>query len=354
MHAALAAAERAGAVELRRGRGETMHLVTGVRLASAASLYRHLRRVPAAEMAADIASSLRHELAASLGAEALGAFDALDHGWRRIRHPYGVPADREEACRFLLALDAVIRRPPGERGDLRTLSAKAGLDSKLVERQIGRILAWMVAAGRLPAGLSEDDARATLGLEKFAHPILLAGQVLLRGMLAADLCYVGVAPGDVDALEVGLDAEVILTVENFASFNRQVTEAMTGREIVVYTGGFPSRATIRALRRLRTACGLRLRHWGDIDAGGVRIADHLAREVAPDLVLHLMTVSLARQHGVAAMPDPSIAAAGTTNEIAGLARFLAGPDAAHLEQERLDPVPAVLNPAKRAFPIRLC
>lgn len=69
--------------------------------------------------------------------------------------------------------------------------------------------------------------------------------------------------GDVEALGIGAYAEIISTVENFASFNRQVTEAMTGREIIVYTGGFPSRATISALRRLLAASGLGLRHWGD-------------------------------------------------------------------------------------------
>lgn len=349
MHGVLTAAERAGAVELRRGRGETTHLVTGVRLASADLLYRHLRRIPAAKIAADIASSLRDELTPLIGNEALEALDELDCGWRRIRHPYGVPPDREETRRFLLALDAVVRRPLDERSDLRTLSSKAGLDSKMVEKQIGRILAWMVAMGRLPVGLSNDEARSTLGLERFAHPVLLAGQVLLRGLPMANLNYVGVAPGDVEALETGQDAEVILTVENFASFNRQVAETMTGREIIVYTGGFPSRATVRALRRLHAAPRLRHRHWGDIDGGGLRIADHLAREVAPNLALHLMTVSLAQEHGVVAKPDPSIVTAGATDEIAALAQFLAGPDALHLEQERIDPVAAVSNAVRPAF-----
>lgn len=349
MHDALAAAERAGAVTLRRGKGEMAHLVTGVCLASADLLYRHLRRIPAANAAAAVSSVLRGEIGAMLGNEALGALDELHHGWRQVRRPYGVPPDLGEGRRFLLALDAVLRRPASGKGDLRTLSSKAGLDSKVVEKQVGRIIAWMVAAGRLPAGLSDDEARSTLGLEKFAHPVLVAGQARLRGLPLGAFSYVGVAPADVEELEPGANAEAILTVENFASFNRQVAEAMTGREIVVYTAGFPSRATVRALCRLRGPNGVPVLHWGDIDAGGIRIADYLAREVAPDLSLHLMTSALACERGVPAAPEASISGAGENAEIAVLARFLAEPGAAHLEQERIDPVPALPCLAGRSW-----
>lgn len=157
----------------------------------------------------------------------------------------------------------------------------------------------------------------------------MAGQTRLRGSPLGAFSYVGVAPVDVEELEPGADAEVILTVENFASFNRQVAEAMTGREIVVYTAGFPSRATVRALRRLRRPNGVPVLHWGDIDAGGIRSADHLTREVAPGLSLHLMTSALACERGVPAAVDASISDAGENAEIAVLARFLAEPGAAH-------------------------
>ncbi len=283
-----------------------------------------------------------------LGEKALETLNELHRGWLQVRRPYGVPPDLSEGRRFLLSLDAVLRRPATDRGDLRTLSSKAGLDSKMVERQVGRIIAWMVATGRLPAGLSDEEARPTLGLEKFVHPVLVAGEARLRGSPLSTFSYVGVAPADVEELEPGADAEVILTVENFASFNRQLAEAMTGREIVVYTGGFPSRAAIRALRRLRESNGVPLLHWGDVDAGGVRIADYLAREVAPDLSLHLMTPGLACERGVPAPPNVSISSAGGNAEIAALAKFLAEPGAAHLEQERIDPVAAIPCSAGRS------
>lgn len=260
MDAVLAAAERAGAVELVRGRGEMGHLVTGVRLRDAGLLYRHLCRRPASEVAAGIAASLRQELAPVIGGDALGALDELERVWRRARQPYGLAPERDEARRFLVALDAVLRRPAADRSDLRTFSAKAGLGSKLVERQAWRIVDWMTAMGRLPPGLTDEEARAALGLQKFAHPVLVAGQAVLRGLDLAGLGYVGVAPGDIGALEASPQAEAVLTVENFASFNRHVAEAMTGREVVVYAGGFPSQATVRALRRLCAAPGQRVLH----------------------------------------------------------------------------------------------
>lgn len=66
--------------------------------------------------------------------------------------------------------------------------------------------------------------------------------------------------------KAGLDSKV---VEKKVGRIRQVAEAMTGHEIVVYTTGFPSRATVRALRRLRGPNGVPVLHWGDIDAGGI-------------------------------------------------------------------------------------
>jgi hypothetical protein len=198
MEATLAAMERAGAVELMRGRGETGHLLAAIRLRDAVLLYGHLRRVPAAEAAAKVAAALRQELAPVVGADALAALDGLEEGWRRAKQPHGLPPDHGEARRFLLALDAVLRRPSADRGDLRTFSAKAGPDSKPLERQARRIVAWMTAGGRLPPGLTDEEAWAALGLEKFAHPVLVAGQAVLRGLYLGALGYVGVAPGDIE------------------------------------------------------------------------------------------------------------------------------------------------------------
>lgn len=346
MDAALGAAERAGAVELVAGRGETRHLVTAVRLRDADLLYKHLRRRPAAELAGEVAAALRAGIGAQVHPETARAVEELEAGWRRAQRPFDLSPDLEEARRFLIALDAVLRRAPDDRGDLRTFSARVAMDSKLLERQVPRVMGWMAGTGRLPPDLPMDEARAALGLEKFAHPVLVAGQASVRGLAVHALTYVGISPDDIDALDAQPCAEVVLTIENFASFNRHVLEAMTGKEIVVYTGGFPSRVTLRALRKLSGTVGGDVRHWGDVDAGGLRIADHLAREAAPKLGLHLMSAEVAQAHGRPARPDASLMALGATPEIASLARFLGGDAASHLEQERLDPVP-VLHGGRR-------
>ena len=199
----------------------------------------------------------------------------------------------------------------------------------------------MTARGRLPSGLSQDEARAALGLEKFAHPVLVAGQFAIRGVRAASLAYVGVAPGDVEAVEALSGAQALLTIENFASFNRHVNEAMTGREVVAYTGGFPSRAVLRALRKLVPMFDGGVWHWGDIDGGGVRIAQHLANEVAPGLRLHLMAAELAVARGRPAPAEPALTGVAATPELTSLAGFLTSAQAHHLEQEALDPLPVV-------------
>jgi hypothetical protein len=72
--------------------------------------------------------------------------------------------------------------------------------------------------------------------------------------------------------------EWITTVENEFPFLSYAIEAggpgglAARRELVVYTGGFPSAALQGALEAVaRRAPGVRFRHWGDADVGGVRI-----------------------------------------------------------------------------------
>lgn len=64
----------------------------------------------------------------------------------------------------------------------------------------------------------------------------------------------------------------ILTIENYASFNRQVREIEDG-SLIVYTGGFPAAGVIELLSNVLATVPavVPFLHWGDVDAGGVRI-----------------------------------------------------------------------------------
>lgn len=60
----------------------------------------------------------------------------------------------------------------------------------------------------------------------------------------------------------------ILTIENYASFNRQVREIEDG-SLVVYTGGFPAMGVVELLAKVlpTVPADVGFLHWGDVDAG---------------------------------------------------------------------------------------
>lgn len=331
----LRGAEEAGAVTLTRDRGESAHLIARVTLADAGQLYAFLGRAPKADAIAEAIASL--QAASAVTKAGREAVDRIAEAWSRQNRPYGLShEDLAETLAFIRVLDAAVSKPEGDRTDLRTYSRRTTGDSKLIERQGRRIAAHLRAIGEVAADLSDDEVMSELGLEKFPHPVLVSGPVAVGGMDASDQVYVGIAPDHAYQLRLTQPARSILTIENLASFNRHIREARKPGDVVVYTGGFPSRAVAAAIRALATAHPGPILHWGDIDAGGVRIAARIEREIPGRFGLHLMTPELALAHGAPCapmsglhVPEGSIAAP--------LAAFLAGESAATLEQEEIDP-----------------
>jgi hypothetical protein len=144
----------------------------------------------------------------------------------------------------------------------------------------------------------------------------------------------------------------LLTIENYASFNRYVRE-INDSSLVVYTGGF---ASVRALELLRTILlmigeEVPYFHWGDVDPGGLRIFRFLEENLPRAPRSHLMNRALTESHGRDAARDPTLSSiARSTSAIAALAAWLAeGPSVKHLEQEALDPV-SPLEESKPAPP----
>jgi hypothetical protein len=144
-----------------------------------------------------------------------------------------------------------------------------------------------------------------------------------------------VPPEATDRLTLAGPLVSALTIENLASFNRHVREVRQAGELVVYTGGFPSRAVMKALQALCRAGMNALWHWGDIDEGGLRITDFLARKLPVAVQPHLMTDDLARTRGTRV--PPIRIDVQPTSPVAELAKFRGGSDAATLEQEEIDP-----------------
>ncbi len=334
--AGLAAARDTGAVTLEWDR-DAPHLIARVILVDADRLYRHLGRTPAVEQQdAAVRRLVACQPVTDVGCTLL---TAICDAWADGRNYLGLaPAAVEEAIALVRAADAAFA--PLETGPLplRTRSARLLGDSKALERNLAKLLAYLRLSGRLDPALERDQALEELGLAKFPQPLLLAGPVAINGLSASGLAYLGLPPEA--ATDLALEGQVrsVLTIENLESFHRHVRECRGEGDLVVYCGGFPAQAVIRALRRLLDLADTRrLHHWGDIDAGGVRIGRFLEQSLPWPVVPHLMNEALAISHGQAVSPMKGLENIPGDSAFAGLARFLGSEGAHSLEQEMLDP-----------------
>jgi hypothetical protein len=126
---------------------------------------------------------------------------------------------------------------------------------------------------------------ATLGLVRHPSTLLIAGPGRLMSGESPSTAqchdiqrpYSGVSPRHVYGY-AGNPAW-LLTVENLTIFHELAAgNAGPLQGLVIYTGGFPSRAVLCAYLAIANATGesARLYHWGDTDLGGFRIAETIA------------------------------------------------------------------------------
>jgi hypothetical protein len=337
----LADAERQGAITVVIGRGEAQHLTERIRLKDASRLYEFLGRVPALERAKAAVSHLQ-EITAPSHNDAVKARDLIIEGWLRGERPFFIGFEQPgQAREFVVALDAVLSRDPMDRRDLRTYSGQSTGNTKVLERYASRIVGFLKQIGQLDPDLSNTEAMASLGLEKFPQPVLIAGPVRAARADFSSMVYVGIPPEQVSSIEPAGEIRSIITIENLASFNRHVREAMRPGDIVIYTGGFPSRAVKSALVAISRWRGIRhIYHWGDIDEGGLRIALHLTSLLPIPFLPHLMSPALARTHGVPAKASRMIDLP-PDHPWQSLALYLGSDHARSLEQEKVDPQPVM-------------
>jgi hypothetical protein len=341
-HAMMAAAERVGAIEVAWGRRERAHLIERIRVRDGAKLAKHLGRDPAVE----VAEKAKGELAAvaATGAPWVGEIvEDMAVKWGRGDAAHRlVPKPIGPALEFVRLLVAISRDEA--RGlDARTFSLKAIGDSKAFDRHTARIATVIAARMGIP-GAPGDRVWSHIGLERFSHPIHLKGCVVVEDETGVLVDGRGEPFASIHAemlpkLRIVDRPRAVLTIENYASFNRHVREISDGA-LVVYVGGFPSAAVTDLLKRLsKEIDGSPFLHWGDVDAGGFRIFRYVEEIIARPLRPHLMTQELARRYGRPCEADDTLAPiAKSESAIAELARWLAyGPDPRTLEQEALDP-----------------
>jgi hypothetical protein len=336
----LVQAEAVGAIRIARGRGRESDHVRHVRLEAASRLYDLLGRRPVGQLAAEASRRLLEGL--DLPETFDASIAAVQAAWHRAGTWQGFAADDVDRLRTALILAKSILEGKHRGVDYRTFSRRIAGNSKALDKVEGAVVKLLSAAMDLPPTAPKEALR-TLGLEKFAQPLLLSGQV---DFASAELSraapgYFGIPPGEAHRLRLKETPSYLLTIENFASFNRHGIEADPERAgLTIYVGGYPSLATQAALKHLAEAipADVPFFHWSDIDPDGTWIFRTVERVIVRPLTPHLMSVDLAEQFGHA--PEQNVRPPRQTESsaIAPLVTYLQREDAKWLEQEELDPV----------------
>jgi hypothetical protein len=202
--------------------------------------------------------------------------DEMTARWSRGEAAYRLMAGQVDAAKEFFTLLASISRQEARGLDARSFSHQAANDTKAFDRHASRLAAVLGVQIGQP-GAAADVIWAHIGLERFSHPVHLKGPVAVEGASGRLIDgrarpFVSIHPEMFSQLSVLERPTAILTIENYASFNRQVREIEDG-SLVVYTGGFPAAGVIELLSKVLTtvSADVPYLHWGDVDAGCVRI-----------------------------------------------------------------------------------
>jgi hypothetical protein len=349
-HRVLKDAERTGGIALER---ERLGRFTGgefarIRLIDADSLYKFLVRVPANS----IAETARRRLEASAADILQDSFlkeieDEAVAAWTANKSFLGFLPAQVDKLATVLRLTHGIVHLAGRDIDHRTFSRRTVKDSKALERSEGRVAQLLK---RWNPALAGDESREILeasGIVRRAHLLQLRGPVqIASGDLRMDgtgQAFIGLTWATVEQATLSHPVDYILTIENPTSFWRYCTE-IGGNYLALLSDGFPARDVLSSMAHLvsaaRTMAEAPLYHWGDIDAGGVRIAAHLEDQFGAPVSLHQMSPALAIERGSALQSRKGLnRLAQRAGDIGDLARWLFSEQARALEQEELDPVP---------------
>jgi hypothetical protein len=336
-----------GGIQIQRRRINGDMVIAHVRLADPTAVYEQLGRQPGKRRAADALSSLRTRANLPEGSQAL--FDEIESAWARGVSRLGLsPGDADslgQAMDLLLALVDRARDVSARSIDFRSFSRRAGVDSKGLERLSGTVTAMLaqLRPDLLPStALDADDLLATFGISRTPQPFLLSAPLRLSGERLPDLAYYGFPPDEAAQVELAASVDYVLTIENYVSFVRHVREVNADRSaLVIYTGGFPARAHLRHIVRLTRAAAASTFHWGDMDAGGVRIFRHLEDALAVQGVSlrpHLMELSVLREQGKTSKNQRRLAAGACAGSAIAALWDAVAEHGLSYEQESLAPV----------------
>lgn len=161
---------------------------------------------------------------------------------------------------------------------IRETSAKLFKDSKRIEKLAPAV--DILLSGDIDAEVRQaEEVWKEIGLFREELPVRLAGNVsVVRDRVTAllDAPYAAFAAESVLGLKE--DPLYILSIENQTTFHSEARRLCQENVLLMYTNGMPSPKWRAMYRRILTSVSpeVRVKHWGDVDEGGFRIASILS------------------------------------------------------------------------------
>lgn len=346
LHRVLRDAERAGGVCLEADRlGRFTGEIARVRLTDANALYRFLNRPPSVDIAATARQRIESacpEIVREPFFEAVLSEAAA--AWAINRRILDLGSTGSDGLIEVLRLTHGIVHWAGRDIDHRTFSRRTVGDSKALERHEGRVAALLRRWNPTTSDLEPREVHQAHGIVRRAHPLFLRGPISVTSdsirLEGSGVPFVGLPWSTVRSATLQSPVDYTIIIENPTSFWRYCME-VEGRYLALLSDGFPARDVLAGIVHMaRVAQPAPLFHWGDIDAGGLRIARYLEDACGVSLRLHDMAPELAVKWGTSLKSRAGLERlANRGGDIGALAQWLRSSGGQALEQEQLDPRP---------------
>ncbi len=178
----------------------------------------------------------------------------------------------------------------------RDFSVRVFKDSKIFENIKSKVINLLFQYGDFP---EKESVLGNLNIVKNptyinfkgAGTVTIANQMIDLSKINGDIAISSLAIEDIESIKV--TGSSVITIENLTSFHTFNDNNM----LIIYLGGYHNRIRREFIKKLyKQNPDVEYYHFGDIDAGGFYILEHLKRETSVEFVPYMMDVQTLKEH----------------------------------------------------------
>lgn len=194
----------------------------------------------------------------------------------------------------LMAVDEILKVE--EETYERDFSVRVFKDSKAFEKIRPKVVNLLFEYGDFP---EKDQVLETLNIVKNpthvhfkgAGYMVLSGQTIDLNSFKSDIALSSSLLEDVESIKI--TGKTVMTIENLTSFHRAKKEGV----FIVYLGGFHNKVRREFIKKIhKDNPDISFCHFGDIDAGGFYILQHLKNKTGIDFKPYKMDTQTLEQY----------------------------------------------------------